>query len=70
MADDIFKVSYAISLGRRTIRVVKQNIAFAVAVILLLVPSNFSGYVNLPLGVLGHEGSTITVIISGLRLLR
>lgn len=70
MADDIAKVSYAISLGRRTIRVVKQNVIFAVAVILLLVLSNFFGYVNLPLGVIGHEGSTIIVIISGLRLLR
>lgn len=70
MTDDLSKVSYAISLGRRTTRVVKQNIAFAVAVILLLVLSNFLGNINLPLGVIGHEGSTIIVIISGLRLLR
>jgi len=70
MADDISKVSYAIALGRRTTRVVKQNVAFAVAVMLLLILSNFFGNINLPLGVIGHEGSTIIVIISGLRLLR
>ncbi|MDA8222579.1 HAD-IC family P-type ATPase [Desulfosporosinus sp.] len=70
MADDISKVSYAIALGRRTTRVVKQNITFAVGVMLLLVLSNFFGNINLPLGVVGHEGSTIIVIISGLRLLR
>lgn len=70
MADDISKVAYAISLGRRTTRVVKQNVTFAIAVILVLVLSNFFGNINLPVGVIGHEGSTILVIISGLRLLR
>lgn len=70
MADDLSKVSYAISLGRRSIHVIKQNVTFAITVILTLVISNFIGYVNLPLGVIGHEGSTIAVIISGLRLLR
>jgi len=70
MADDLSKVSYAIALGRRTTKVVKQNVAFAVAVMILLVLSNFFGNINLPIGVIGHEGSTIIVIISGLRLLR
>lgn len=70
MADDISKVAYAITLGRRTTRVVKQNVTFAIAVILVLVLSNFFGNINLPVGVIGHEGSTILVIISGLRLLR
>jgi len=70
MTDDLDKVSYAIGLGRRTTRVVKQNVTFAVAVILVLVMSNFFGTINLPIGVIGHEGSTILVIISGLRLLR
>jgi len=70
MTDDLDKVAYAIALGRRTTRVVKQNVAFAVAVILVLVMSNFLETINLPIGVIGHEGSTILVIISGLRLLR
>ncbi|MCO5384940.1 MAG: HAD-IC family P-type ATPase [Desulfosporosinus sp.] len=48
MADDISKVSYAIALGRRTTRVVKQNITFAVGVMLLLVLSNFFGNINCP----------------------
>ncbi len=70
MADDLSKVSYAIALGRRTTRVVKQNVLFAVVVMLSLILSNFFGSINLPLGVIGHEGSTILVIVSGLRLLR
>lgn len=70
MADDLSKIPYAIALGRRTSRVIKQNVTFAIAVIIVLVVSNFFGGINLPSGVVGHEGSTLAVIISGLRLLR
>lgn len=70
MNDDITLVPYAIMLGRRTSRVIKQNISFALAVILILVLSNFAGGINLPSGVVSHEGSTLAVILSGLRLLR
>lgn len=70
MNDDITKIPYAITLGSRTSRVIKQNISFALAVILILVVSNFWGGLNLPSGVVSHEGSTLAVILSGLRLLR
>ncbi|MDF9841222.1 MULTISPECIES: heavy metal translocating P-type ATPase [unclassified Paenibacillus] len=70
MNDDITKIPYAITLGSRTTRVIKQNITFALAVIVILVISNFSGGLNLPSGVVSHEGSTLLVILSGLRLLR
>ncbi|WP_042198765.1 heavy metal translocating P-type ATPase [Paenibacillus camerounensis] len=70
MNDDITKIPYAITLGRRTSRVIRQNITFALAVIVILVVSNFWGGLNLPSGVVSHEGSTLAVILSGLRLLR
>ncbi|KUP23740.1 heavy metal translocating P-type ATPase [Paenibacillus sp. DMB5] len=70
MNDDISKIPYAITLGSRTTRVIKQNITFALAVIVVLVVSNFSGGLNLPSGVVSHEGSTLLVILSGIRLLR
>lgn len=70
MADDITKVSYAIELGRRTGKVVKQNLVFAMTVVVALVVGTFLDGVTLPLGVIGHEGSTLLVIASGLRLLR
>nr|WP_092068953.1 heavy metal translocating P-type ATPase [Dendrosporobacter quercicolus]NSL47290.1 cadmium-translocating P-type ATPase [Dendrosporobacter quercicolus DSM 1736]SDL83949.1 Cd2+/Zn2+-exporting ATPase [Dendrosporobacter quercicolus] len=70
MADDIEKVADAIALGRRTKQVVKQNIVFAMSVVVLLVAGTFLEHVNLPVGVIGHEGSTLLVIASGLRLLR
>ncbi|RAV01288.1 heavy metal translocating P-type ATPase [Paenibacillus sp. YN15] len=70
MADDLSKIPFAVSLGRRTARVIKQNLSFAIGVVLVLVVSNFFGGINLPSGVVGHEGSTLLVILSGLRLLR
>lgn len=70
MNDDITKIPFAITLGSRTSRVVKQNITFALAVIFILVVTNFWGGLNLPSGVVSHEGSTLAVILSGLRLLR
>ncbi|MGY0039359.1 HAD-IC family P-type ATPase [Pedobacter sp. NJ-S-72] len=71
MKDNIENIPFAIKLGRRTDRVIKQNIVFAIAVALTLVTLNFiGGMINLPEGVVGHEGSTVLVILSGLRLLR
>ena len=71
MADNIENIPFAISLGRRTSRVIKQNVFFAIAVAITLVTLNFiGGVINLPSGVVGHEGSTVLVILSGLRLLR
>ncbi len=71
MRDNIENIPFAINLGKRTGRVIKQNIVFAVSVALTLVTLNFiGGIINLPEGVVGHEGSTVLVILSGLRLLR
>ncbi|RRJ62032.1 heavy metal translocating P-type ATPase [Paenibacillus oralis] len=70
MNDSLDRVADAISLARRARRIVKQNLVFAGAVILLLIASNFLHGIPLPLGVVGHEGSTLLVILNGLRLLR
>ena len=69
MSDHIERIPQAISLGRRANRIVKQNITFALSFIFLLLIANFTGQINMPLGVLGHEGSTVLVTLSGLRLL-
>lgn len=70
MNDDLANIGHAIMLGRRTQSIVKQNIIFAVVVITGLIATNFILGIPLPLGVVGHEGSTILVILNGLRLLR
>ena len=70
MADRLERLVTAIRLGRRSQRIVKQNIVFALSFIVLLLIANFASYMTLPLGVVGHEGSTLLVTLSGLRLLK
>lgn len=70
MNDSIERIAETISLARRARRIVKQNLVFAGAVILMLIVSNFAAGIPLPFGVVGHEGSTLLVILNGLRLLR
>jgi Cd2+/Zn2+-exporting ATPase len=69
MSDDLGAIGYAVGLSKRTQRIVWQNIAFAMAVVVVLVVSTLTVGVPLPLGVVGHEGSTILVVLNGLRLL-
>ena len=70
MSDDLRKIPFAIGLARRAEKVVWQNLIFAMAVIIILIASAFGARLPLPLGVLGHEGSTVLVVLNGLRLLR
>jgi heavy metal translocating P-type ATPase len=68
--DELDTVPAVIDLSRRTRRIVAQNLAFAGSMIVVLVAIDFAGHLPLPLGVLGHEGSTVVVGLNGLRLLR
>lgn len=70
MADRLERLVTAIRLGRRSQRIVMQNIVFALSFIVLLLVANFAFHITLPLGVVGHEGSTVLVTLSGLRLLK
>ena len=70
MADDLSHLPFAIGLARKARQVIWQNLAFAMAVIVLLVVMAFGADLPLPLGVVGHEGSTVIVVLNGLRLLR
>lgn len=71
MSSELNKISYAIALSKRTRRIVWQNIAFSLGVIITLVIVALLPFINLPLpiGVVGHEGSTLIVVANGLRLL-
>lgn len=69
MSSDLSRLPYALDLSRRAMRVVGQNLTFALGVIVLLIISAVFNLVSLPVGVLGHEGSTVVVVINGLRLL-
>jgi heavy metal translocating P-type ATPase len=70
MRDDLATVPAVIDLSRRARRVVVANLAVAAVIIATLVTWDLAGHLPLPLGVLGHEGSTVIVGLNGLRLLR
>ncbi|MEK5037178.1 heavy metal translocating P-type ATPase [Sporosarcina sp. FSL K6-3457] len=69
MQNDLTRIAYAIKLSRKMQRIVKQNVVLSITVISALIVSNFLQVVDLPIGVIGHEGSTILVILNGLRML-
>jgi heavy metal translocating P-type ATPase len=70
MRDDLATIPAVITLSRRARRVVTANLAIAAVIITALVTWDLAGHLPLPLGVLGHEGSTVIVGLNGLRLLR
>lgn len=70
VADDLTKLPYAVGLSRRTRRIILQNLGFSLAVIITLITLVLTIGIPLPVGVIGHEGSTVIVILNGLRLLR
>ncbi|MEU0633595.1 heavy metal translocating P-type ATPase [Streptomyces sp. NPDC005989] len=68
--DELATVPTAVALSRRCRRLVVQNLVIAAVFITGLVVWDLAGTLPLPLGVAGHEGSTVIVGLNGLRLLR
>ncbi|MGP4005403.1 heavy metal translocating P-type ATPase [Streptomyces sp. 4N124] len=68
--DELTTVPAVIALSRRARQLVVQNLVVAGVFIAALVTWDLAGTLPLPLGVLGHEGSTVLVGLNGLRLLR
>ena len=69
MSDNLKNIPFAIKLSRQAKKIVYQNLIFSLAVIFILVISALGFQLPLPLGVVGHEGSTVLVCLNGLRLL-
>ncbi|MFF8913187.1 heavy metal translocating P-type ATPase [Streptomyces sp. NPDC015032] len=68
--DELATIPTAVALSRRCRRLVVQNLMVAAVFITGLVIWDLVGTLPLPLGVAGHEGSTVIVGLNGLRLLR
>jgi heavy metal translocating P-type ATPase len=69
LRDQLLTLPALLRLARRARRMVYVNLTFAVTVIIVLVTLDISGHLPLPLGVAGHEGSTVVIGLNGLRLL-
>ena len=69
LSNDLGMLPKAHALARDANAVIKQNLGFALGIMALMVVFTVLGRLPLPLGVLGHEGGTILVVLNGLRLL-
>ena len=69
MKNDLTRFQYAHQVSKKLDRIVWQNVIFSMLIVALLVVFNFFGKIEIGLGVFVHEGSTLVVILNGLRLL-
>ncbi len=69
LSDNMERLAAAHRLARRTARIIRQNLFFALGAMLILVIGGTFFNLPLPLAVIGHEGGTLLVVLNGLRLL-
>jgi Cd2+/Zn2+-exporting ATPase len=69
MGDRLENIPLLLAHTRRAKQVLMQNLVFSSTVIVVLVCATLGFSLLLPLGVIGHEGSTVLVCLNGLRLL-
>jgi Cd2+/Zn2+-exporting ATPase len=69
LSDNMDRLAEAYRLARRTSRIIRQNLIFALGAMVVLVAGGLFFELPLPLAVLGHEGGTVLVVLNGLRLL-
>jgi len=69
MADDLGRLPFLMRLGRAALRVIRQNIAFALLIKAVAIAAVFPGWLTLWLAVLGDMGASVLVTANGMRLL-
>jgi len=69
MQDRLENVYYAYTLSRKAKSIIRQNLFISLGVIIVLVLAALTSQLPLSLGVIGHEGSTVIVVLNSLRLL-
>ena len=69
LSENMDRLAEAHHLARRTSVIIRQNLAFALTAMAVLVVGGLFFDLPLPLAVIGHEGGTLLVVLSGLRLL-
>ncbi len=70
MSDNLSKVPYGIALGRKALRIIKQNIVFALGIKALFLTLGLFGITSLWFAILADDGATLLVVLNGMRLLR
>lgn len=70
MSDELRKLPWLVRHSRRTMRVIRQNVAFSLAVKAVFVVLTFAGYSSLWAAIAADTGASLLVIFNGLRLIR
>ena len=70
MTDELEQIPTVIRLSRKALRVIKENLAFAIAFNTVLVLLSALGWMTMILGAVLHQASSLLVILSSMRLLR
>jgi Cd2+/Zn2+-exporting ATPase len=68
MADDLLKLPFAISLSRKTLSVIRQNIGLSLSIKLLFLALAVVGMATLWMAVFADMGASLLVIFNGMRL--
>ncbi|MDE0803758.1 MAG: heavy metal translocating P-type ATPase [Acidimicrobiales bacterium] len=69
MGDDLSRLPFAIELGRRARRNIRQNLIVSLGIVAFLIPATIFGWLGIGPAVVVHEGSTLLVVGNALRLL-
>ncbi len=67
MGDDLAKVREALLFGRKSARISRQNIVFAITKLLFLIPAAVGNMISITLAVIIHEASELLAVANGLR---
>jgi Cd2+/Zn2+-exporting ATPase len=70
LADKLDNLPFAIGLSRKAKLIIKQNLMISLSMVALLVPLTIMGTIAIGPAVVGHEGSTLVVVLNALRLLK
>ncbi|WP_149304497.1 heavy metal translocating P-type ATPase [Pareuzebyella sediminis] len=70
MADKLDNLPFVIGLSRKAKQIIQQNLAISLGMVAILVPLTIIGSIAIGPAVVGHEGSTLLVVLNALRLLK
>jgi len=69
MTDDLSRLPFLMRLGRATVRIIRQNIAFALLIKAVAILAVFPGWLTLWLAILADMGASVLVTLNGMRML-
>jgi len=69
MGDKLSLLPFAIGLSRKSKSIIRQNLFISLGMVAVLIPLTMSGVASMGPAVIGHEGSTLLVVLNALRLL-